>query len=280
MRSWALLSLCFSYAPLAHAYNQKPVFRATGLVVVIGATDSEANGGVAPVAVDFNILTPTSSGSAAPDIIAGDGFVMNSNSGWDAGHDFSGGATRFDIIDETSGGTWGNPGGGDIDYLEETDTLTQFGIDADTSATMRQSRHVSRFLVASNMPFDIFVEATNLTKTGGFSDLDYSNIGFRARINTRGGTGPGRWGDAAQNPAIGGSGIDANVNDLGDMSAGPVKMFDGGRRTARNRGRLLAQSVSFNIRYNLINSDGSEVYDFSMGSGSIGADVSYTVYTP
>ena len=258
-------------------------FRAAALVVVIGATENETNGGVAPVAVDFNLLTPSSSGSAAPDLIAGDGYVFNANSGFDAGHDFAGGASRLDIENETSGGNFGNPGGGDIDYLEATDSLTAFGLDSDTDVNTRQSRHVSRFLVASNAPFDIYSEATNLTRTGDFSALGYENIGFRALINRSGGSGIGRWGDMAQNPAIGGSGIDTSLNDLSDMSSGPTKLFDGGRRTARFRGTLLEQSVSFNIRYALSNTaDAAQnnAYDFSMGVGTIGADVTYTVYTP
>jgi len=97
---------------------------------------------------------------------------------------------------------------------------------------VRQARNVSRFLVASNVAFDIFVESTDLVRTGDFTDLDFENIGFRALINRTGGSGEGRWGENAQNPAIGGEGIDDTLNDLGDFSSGPVKLFDGGRRTA------------------------------------------------
>ena len=78
-------------------------------------------------------------------------------------------------------------------------------------------------------------------------------------------------------------GIDGSLNDLGDMSAGPTKLFGGGRRTARFRGTLLEQAVSFNIRYSLsgaADAEDDEAYDFSMGVGTIGADVVYTVYTP
>ena len=67
--------------------TDRPFFRVQSLVIVIGATENEANGGVAPVAVDFNFLTPSSSGSAAPDIISVDGYMFNANSGFDAGHD-------------------------------------------------------------------------------------------------------------------------------------------------------------------------------------------------
>ncbi len=279
----ALLLLSAAASPTLASIIDRPYFNATALVVVIGGSEDEANGGVAPVAVDFNLLTPDSSGSAAPDLIGSDGFVFNSNSGFDPGHDFSGGARRLDIIDETSGGTFGNPGGGDIDFLEASDSLTSFGLDATTDINVRDSRHVSRFLVVSNAPFDIFSEANNLTTTGDFTALNYENIGFRALINRTGGTGAGAWGSAAQNPAIGGGGIDGNINDLGDMSAGPTKLFNGGRRTARLRGTLLEQAVSFNIRYSLSgapDSSNNSDYDFSIGVGTIGAEVAYTVYTP
>ena len=267
----------------ASAATDSPFFRVLPLVVVIAATEDEANGGVAPVAVDFNLLTPASSGSAAPDLIGLDGFVFNANSGFDAGHNMSGGASRLTVDDETFGGNFGNPGGGDIDYLEASDTLSALGLDATTDVNTRRSRNVSRFLVVSNAAFDIYAEATNLTRTGDFAALNYENIGFRSRLNRSGGSGAGRWGDAAQNPSIGGNGLDASLDDLGDLSAGPTKIFDGGRRTARINGSLLEQAVSFNIRYALsLSPDASDInaYDFSMGTGTIGADVTYTVYTP
>ena len=270
-------------ATASSAVVDSPFFRALPLVVVIAATEDEANGGVAPVAVDFNLLTPNTSGSAAHDLIGADGFVFNANAGFDPGHNASGGATRLDIIDELSGGNFGNPGGGDIDFLEPTDTLSAFGIDQTTDINTRDARNVSRFLVVSNTAFDIYAQASNLTRTGDLSALNYENIGFRARLNRSGGSGAGRWGDAAQNPAIGGSGFDDTLDDLGDLSSGPTKIFEGGRRTALSQGSLLEQAVSFNIRYALsFTPDASDdnAYDFSMGTGTLGADVTYTVYTP
>lgn len=280
------IGLCLGIAsslatPAVADVVDRPYFKASAIVVVIGATEDEANGGLSPVAVDFNLLTPASSGSAAPDLIADDGFVFNANSGFDAGHDFSGGASRLDINNETSGGAFGN--GGDLDYLEASDSLTSFGLDSDTDINVRAARNVSRFLVASNAPFDLFAEASNLTTTGDFTALDYENIGFRMLLNRTGGSGPGRWGTRAQNPAIGGDGIDSSINDLSDLSAGPTKVFDGGRRTARFTGTLLEQSVSFNIRYSLAaQADSAHIngYDLSMGAGTIGADMTYTIYTP
>lgn len=278
-----LSSAALVTGPQATAAIDRPFFRVLPLVVVIAATEDETNGGVAPVVVDFNLLTPASSGSAAPDLIGSDGFVFNSNSGFDPGHDMTGGASRLTVDNETSGGNFGNPGGGDIDYLEATDTLSAFGLDETTDINTRRARNVSRFLVVSNTAFDIYAEASNLTRTGNFAALNYENIGFRSRLNRRGGSGLGRWGDAAQNPAVGGSGLDAVLDDLGDLSTGPTMIFDGGRRTARVTGSLLEQAVSFNIRYALsLSPDASDTntYDFSMGTGTIGADVTYTVYTP
>jgi len=136
------------YAPKTKAAIDQPFFRVLPLVVVIAATKDEANGGVAPVVVDFNLLTPASRGSAAPDLIGVDGFVFNAKSGFDAGHDFSGGASRLNIDDETAGGNFGNPGGGDIDYLEPTDSLSAFGLNETTDINVRRARNVSRFLVA------------------------------------------------------------------------------------------------------------------------------------
>ncbi|MEP1231332.1 MAG: hypothetical protein ABJG88_11705 [Litorimonas sp.] len=262
--------------------TDRPFFSAQALVIVVAASEDESNGGVAPIAVDFALLTPSSSGNAAPDLIGVDGFVFNQNSGFDAGHDFSGGATRLEIENQVDGGRFNN-GGGDADYLEANDTLTSFGLDSDADVTTFRSRSLSRFLVASNAPFDVFAQASNLTTSGDFTSMDYSNIGFLPRLNTSGGSGAGRYGDRAQNPSIGGGGIDTSLNDLGDISSGPTKMFDGGRRTAQLSGTILEQSVSFNIRYALAASEnGSSVnsYDFSQGVGTIGADVTYTVYTP
>lgn len=270
-------------APAYGATTDRLFFRVQSVVVVIGATENEAKGGVAPVVVDFNLLTPGASGSPAADIIGVDGYVFNSNSGFDPGHDFSGGGSRFDLKNTTFGGAFENLGGGDIDYLEATDSLTGFGLDNTTDLNVRQSRHVSRFLVVSNTPFDMYAHASNLTRTGDFTALGYENIGFRAIINRTGGSGVGQWGSAAQNPSVGGGGIDININDLSDLSAGPTKFFDGGRRTARNSGSLLEQSVSFNIRYALSGAaDASDEndYDFALGVGTIGADVTYTIYTP
>jgi hypothetical protein len=272
-------SLCAVPTAIATQID-RPFFRANSVVIVIGATDDDTSGGVAPVVVGFNLLT-SAPNTRSDDIIGVDGYVMNSQSGWVPGLDFSAGTSRLQLQNQTSGGAFSNSG--DPDYLEVTDSYTAFGLDGTTDITTPQHRKVSRFLVASNAKFDVYAQASNLTKTDDFSTLDYKNIGIRIRLNVKGGTGAGRWGDMAQNPRIGGTGLDPSINDLGDLSGVPVKVFDGGRRTAADPGTLLEQAVSFNIRYALSpDADSSNInaYDFSMGIGNIGAEVAYTIYTP
>jgi len=103
--SFGILGLALTaglFSPALASIIDRPFFRANALVVVIGSTEDEANGGVAPVVVDFALLDESVSGSEAVDLIGLDGFVFNANSGFDAGHDFSGGASRIDINDEVS----------------------------------------------------------------------------------------------------------------------------------------------------------------------------------
>ena len=271
----------FVALPVWAGPSDRAFFRASAIAIVIGATEDNTHGGLAPVASDFVFLNSGGSGTAAPDIIGVDGFVMNSKTGWLPGLDFSAGASRLDLQNQTNGGSFSN--GGNPDYLDASDSYTAFGLDSTTDITTKKHRKVSRFLVVSNAAFDVYAQASNLTKNGDFTALNYSNIGIKIRLNVKGGSGPGRWGDKAQNPRIGGSGLDTNINDLGDISSAPKKFFGGGRRTAKLRGTLLEQAVSFNIRYALssdANSSDINAYDFSMGTGSIGADVTYTIYTP
>ena len=259
----------------------RPFFRASSIVVVIGATDSSENSGTAPVVADFNLLDNVASGNAATDLIVDDGYTMNFNTGrFNAISDGSAAGYEFEIIDPTFGGTFNSVGPHQL--LDANDSYTAFGLDADTDIDLVRGNRASRFLVASNTSFDIYAEASDLTATGDFSALDYSNIGYSLRLQTSGGgTTAWRWGQQAQSPAVGGGGIIGTVNDLSDMAAGPVKVFDGGRRTASARGTLLQQAVSFQSRYRLADAGGViNNYDFSMGTGELGATVTYTIYTP
>ena len=258
----------------------RPFFRANSVVIVIGANDFSENGGVAPVAVDFNVLDNVAPATAAPDIIAGDGVTVNFNTGqYNASSNGSEAGYEFDIQNQTSGGVFTSAG--PHQSLDANDSYTAFGLDDTTDLDLVNGTRVSRFLVASNAAFDIYAQASDIVATGDFSAFDYSNIRYQLRLSVTGGNGVWRWGQSAQSPANGGGGIVGGVTRLSDLSAGPTKVFDGGRRTARARGTLLQQSVSFQSRYNL-RGVGATVnnYDFSMGTGEIAATVTYTVYTP
>ncbi len=271
------------YSSSAFATPIGPFFKLQSTVIIIGATEGESKGGVTPVVLDFNLLTPTSSSLTSPDNISLDRYVLNANSGFNARYDFLAGTTRLIVDNETAREDFGILGSSDIYYLEASDTLSAFSPDNAADINARDSHNASRFLVVSNARFDIYSQASNLTRTGDFAVLDYENISYRALIKTSGGSGTGRWGDAAQNPAVGGGGIDDTIDDLSDMTVGPMQLFEGGRRTAKTTGSLLDQAVSFNIHYALSDvADASTArgHDFSIGTGTLGADVTYTIYTP
>ncbi len=250
----------------------RPFFRAAAIVILFGGSDFAENGGVGPVATDFYLLDNIPSGQAAPDIIGGDGVTLEY---------FGGGYTP------TSDGTArtnevlrieGQPNGGvltnvaDFNVLDANDSLTEFGIDNDTDLDMISYYRISRFYVTSNTAFDIYAHATDLTTSNDLTSLGYSDIRYILFSQTTG--------SAAQNPAIGGQGRITAINDLGDMSSGPTKVFDGGRRTARTPGTILQQAYSFIPIYFISNGDPGNNYDLSLGIGTIGATITYTIYTP
>ena len=279
-----LLAGCLT-APAMSAVVDRPFFRAASVVIVFGASDFEENGGVAPVVYDFYVLDGSTSGQAAPDLIAADGRSINYNtrrynpiqsgqsSGWE-----------YQINNQTFGGAFSSSA--PHQTLDANDSYSAFGLDNTTDIDLLGGgNRASRFYVASNVPFDIFGQASNLTATGDFSTMDYSNIRYRLRYQVSGGGGVNRWGQSAQDPAPGGNGVTYGQNGslytLDGLVAAPVKVFQGERRTARVDGSIMDQAVSFQSRYNLRGSTiNGNNYDFSQGVGSIGADVTYTVYTP
>jgi len=259
----------------------RPFFRAASIVIVMGASDFKENGGQALVATDFLLLDNVASGQAAPDIIGADGTTIY---GMDYDNTYAGLVPLTDgteitsellrIRNQTSGGAFTSTGRQFV--LDTTDSFTAFGLDEITKVEMVWSK-TNGFFIASNVPFDIYAQVSNLTTTGDFSSMNYANIQYRL-LSFSVASGANNWSSKAQNPAVGGSGVNSAINDLGDMIA-PTIVFDGGRRTAASRGTIMEQIYAFNPRYYF--TDGaSNDYDFSMGIGSIGADVTYTVYTP
>lgn len=279
--SGALVGAAFFAGDNAYAGTvDRPFFRANAVVIVIGASDSSENAGEAPVAVDFNLLDNVPTGTVANDIIGLDGYTTNFNGGaFHPSSDGSGAGYEFEILNPTFGGVFTSAG--PHQTLDANDAYTAFGLDDATDLDLVTGNRVSRFLVASNAAFDIYAQASDLVATGDFAGLDYSNIRYQLRLNVTGGSGVWQWGGQAQSPATGGGGVVGPVNDLNDMSAGPTKVFDGGRRTARAPGSLMQHAVGFQSRYRLQGAGGViNNYDLSMGVGELGATVTYTIYTP
>ncbi len=284
--TWAfLLAGCIS-APALSAVVDRPYFRASSVVIVFGASDFSENGGTAPVVYDFHLLDDATSGQASPDLIAADGRPINYNSGlYNPISSGEGSGWEMQINNPTSGGAFQSAG--PHQTLDENDSYTAFGLDDSTDIDLLGSgSRASRFYVASNVPFDVFGEAINLSATGDFSTMDYSNIRFRFRYTVSGGTGVNRWGDEAQDPAPSGNGITYgefgnSLYTLDGLTGSPTQVFQGEQRTASDPGSIMEQAIGFQARYDLTGStiSGSN-YDFSQGIGSLAADVVYTIYTP
>ncbi|MBL4855280.1 MAG: hypothetical protein JKY25_13730 [Robiginitomaculum sp.] len=269
---WLLVALAFSGRFAFGGTLDRPFFRSNAIVIVFGGSDFLENGGVSLVATDFYLLDNIASGQAAPDIIGVDGVTVEFFGG--ANTPTSDGTARTNellrIEGQTSGGVLTNVA--DFNVLDANDSLTAFGVDNNTDLDMASSFRVSQFYVTANTAFDVFAHASNLTTTNDFTSLGYADIGYFLFSQTTG--------SAAQNPAIGGQGRMTAINDLGDMSSGPTKVFDGGRRTARVPGTILQQAFSFIPIYFISNGDPGNTYDLSAGIGTIGATVTYTIYTP
>ena len=285
IKKWGLglfLTCCLS-APVLSSVGDKPFFRAASIVIVFGASDFQENGGEAPIVFDFHVLDGAASGQAAPDLIAANGKTINVEEGqFNSIQDALGSGLEFQINNETFGGDFisARP----AQTLDADDSYTAFGLDNTTDVDLLGNTNLlARFFVASNVPFDIFGEASNLTTSGDFSDLDYSDIRYRFRYRATGGSGVARWGSSAQDPAPSGTGVTygrVGTVSLDGMVGAPIKVFQGERRTARTRGSILDQAVGFQSIYNLVGSVDRNNYDFSQGVGSIAADVIYTIYTP
>ena len=116
--------------------------------------------------------------------------------------------------------------------------------------------------------------------------MDYSNIRYRLRYQVSGGGGITSWGQSAQDPAPSGNGITYGAFGgpfvrLDGLAGAPIKVFQGERRTARTAGSIMDQAIGFQSRYNLTGAAiGGNNYDFSLGTGTLAADITYTVYTP
>ena len=275
----AALTLAMAALPAMASVTDRPFFRVGSVVIVWSADDFIEENWEAPIAHDFVLLDNVASGSAGNDIIAGDGVAVNFP--FDPISNGDSGGWAFEITGQTFGGAYNNDPS--FQMLDANDSYTAFGLDGDTDIDLlgNQARF-AWFFVTSNAPFDVFAEANNLSASGDFTGLGFENITYDFRHFSPASSSIGQ---RSQNPAIGGSGVVIGRNGQGstlsDLSAGPVKVFDGGRKTARVAGTIAQQAVGFASIYRLSGApiNGAN-YDFSMGVGKLSADVIYTIYAP
>ena len=246
-----------------------PFFRVLGVVIVWGADSS----GAAPIASDF-VLMNSASATAGNDLIGTDVHAVVTGSlaaipaaGVDGSLMGITGATSGGVFDDTTGTAAG--------YLDAADSLTAFGLDTTTDVELSGNSVTHSFYVASNTAFDIkavtAVDAAN--SSGDLAALGLAAIGYDLAVTVSGDDGLA-FGGNAQDPGTGGTGP-VTGTDLATINTGYV--FDGGQRTASSTGAIAGQSVRFDATYTL---GSATAYDLSMGTGSLAADVTYTIFVP
>jgi len=280
-RSVTTLAMLVLGVSSAHAAAiDRPFFRAGPVVIVFSGGDFVENNGEAPLVHDFILLENVASGTAGNDIIAGDGVTVNFP--FDPISDGTTAGIPFDITGQTFGGAFtSNPS---FQVLDANDSYTAFGLDDDTDIDLVNNQaRFAFFFVASNAPFDIFATAGNFSASGDFAGLGLENVQYNFfEITPTSAT----IGQAAQSPSVGGGGVTLGraggaFASLNDLASGSVKVFDGGRRTARVTGNIAGQAAGFASLYTLRGSPvAGDNYDLSQGVGNLTADVTYTVFAP
>jgi len=224
-------------------------FEVDGLVIVWSA-DAAGN---APVAVDFLIDGDANADVADVDLIADDAFT---------------------VVTGTLNSTNNNIGVGG------------FPLDFTGSPTVDSSTPRTSFYVASNTPFNISAEITDVQVDPVFTAFSNAFLGFVdlemevAPVGAARTDGSITYGSAAQPPHSGGeqAGFSSPI-DLLDLVNTPTNVFSGNQRTAATPGSIADQSVRFDISYPLV---GATIggYDLSLGVVNFGVTVEYTVFVP
>jgi len=276
--------LAFTVAPIVMMQAQasvidRPFFRANALVIIFSGGDFVESNGEAPLVHDFVLLDDAAPGTEGDDLIAQDGVPVNFP--FDPISDGTTAGWPFQITGQTFGGTYNN--NPSFQVLDANDSYTAFGLNNTTDIDLLGNQlRFAFFFVASNTAFDIYAEASNLVTSGDFTDLDFDNIGYQLfELSPASAT----IGQNSQLASVGGNGIILGNNatgfSLSDLTGGQTKVYDGGRRTARLPGSIAQQATGFASLYRLRGSPiAGANYDFSLGTGILSADVTYTIFAP
>lgn len=274
----AILTATLGIGPASADVLANPRFEIDGLVIVWSADVS----GNAPIVADFIIDDSPTSDVADRDLIAEDAFTVVTGTLTSTGTSIAVGAFPLNFTGSPSGNFNTDTNGNGS--LDAGDVLAPFQLDADfdvVSSTPRTS-----FYVASNTPFNISAEITNVQVDPvftGFSNAFLNLVDLRMEVAPVGAArtdGGFTYGAAAQVPNSGGetSGFITPI-DLLSLVNTPTNVFTGNQRTAAAPGSIADQSVRFDITYPLV---GATIagYDLSLGVISFGVTVEYTVFVP
>ncbi len=167
--------------------------------------------------------------------------------------------------------------------LDANDSYTAFGIDNSTTIDLLGTQvRFAWFFVASNTAFDIYADASNLVTSGDITELEIIILATNS-LNVRPHRHPL---DSDHNwLQLAGTGLSLEIMPMVlhwmiFQPGKPKSMMAAVERPvclALSRSKRRALRVFFRLRGSPITGAN---YDFSMGTGILSADVTYTVFAP
>lgn len=256
-----LTALGLGSSPTAHAsILDRPSLSVSPVIILWAANDVT---GEAPVVTDF-IVQGTS--GVSTDLIDIDGRTVAAVSGnliptTDAAYT-SNSLANFRVM--------GSPTTPIIAI--DTDALSSFDAFELNSATVMRTNnglsYSSDFFIASNTPFNI---TTNVTEVQTSGDFDLSDVLFYFIVQRTDTNAPVPFGASARDPG----GVSVQLQSLADLDG--VDILQSARSTAASNGSIADQSVKMQLYYEIAN--GQQI-NLSHGYGTVIADVTYTAYVP
>ncbi|MEO0883979.1 MAG: hypothetical protein AAFY34_14790 [Pseudomonadota bacterium] len=278
LRTKAILAgTVFAVSPLVGGASvlDNPSFSVSPLVIVWAA---DSTGGV-PIVGDFIVGAV---GAADADLISDDVFTVITGTLDSAAGGTAVGGFPLEVVGSPSG-DFNTDTSGD-GTLDAADVLAPFELDADFDVD--SSTPQTSFYVASNAPFSISAEVTDVTLDPVFAAFSTAYLGFVdltmevAPVGAARTDGTITYGASAQAPHTGGelAGFNTPV-DILDLVGNPTLVFEGNQRTAATPGTIADQSVRFDLAYPLV---GATIggYDLSLGVVDFNLTVEYTVFVP
>lgn len=154
----------------------------------------------------------------------------------------------------------------------DTEALSSFDAFELNSATVMRSAndlsYWSDFFIASNTPFNI---TTNVTEVQTSGDFDLGDVLLSVEIQRADANAPVPYGASAQDPDP----VYSPLQSLADLDG--VDIVQSAKSTAASNGTIADQSVRMQLIYEIAN--GQQI-NLSHGYGTVIADVTYTAYAP